>query len=82
MGSTYLVVHAAKVSGFDSGRPRLWSEVQVSGNRLSFSLLGGSNRERTVFLANAPMALALSAHTLRVQLSVYILALRTNVGDT
>ena len=33
--------------------------------------LGGLNREGIAVLANASMALALSAHTPRVQLSVY-----------
>ena len=42
-----------------------------SGNELIFGLLGGLNREVNSCPVNASMALALSAHTPRVQLSVY-----------
>ena len=36
-----------------------------------FQVLAGLSRERVSFLANTSMALALSAHIVRVQLSVY-----------
>ena len=39
-----------------------------------FRLLGGLNWEGISVLANASMALALSVHTPRVQLSVYIVS--------
>ena len=52
-----------------------------SGNRLIFWMLGGLSRERISFLANASMALTVSAHTLRMHLvSIVLNSILVNVG--
>ena len=58
---------AAKVPGCDTADPGSSPSV----NELIFGLLGGLNRKGIAVLVNASMALALSAHTPRVQVIVY-----------